>query len=373
PACAARDHLQRWQPTLPTTHDSYSNQTTLRDSDLSQIKDVIVHAWAESTKESYSSGLLGYHVFCDTKSIPDCDHAPANSTLISMFISSLTGQYSGSTVANYLQGVCTWHIMHHLGWSHNDTEIEALLKAAMILAPISSKQKPREPYTISVLTLMQDTLNLMDPAEAAVFACLTTTFWCTACVGKFTVPRLDAFDPSLHIKPFNVTHEKDRQGLMVTNGVTHIVTTNFHLPRTKSALLGEDVSWAQQHGPSDPQAALQNHFAINSPPLNSHLFTYKHKGGHRPLTKSKFTTSLSSAAKKAGIKPLQGHGVHIGSTLKYLLRNVPFNVIKIKGCWASDAFLVYLRCHAQILAPYIQASPPLHESFLCYTMPPIHH
>ncbi|KIK93799.1 hypothetical protein PAXRUDRAFT_144255, partial [Paxillus rubicundulus Ve08.2h10] len=258
PACAARDCLQRWQPTLPTTVILCDdNQTTLHDSDLSQIEDVIVYAWAESTKVSYSFGLLVYHVFCDAKSIPDCDHAPANSELVSMFISSLAGQYSRSTVANYLQGVRTWHIMHRLGWSHNNMEIEALLKAAMTLAPISSKQKPCEPYTISVLTLMWDTLDLTDTAKAAVFACLTMTFWCTACVSEFTVPHLDTFDPSLHVKSSNVTHEKDCQGLMVMN---------FFLPRTKSALLGEDVSWAQQHGPLGPQAALQNHFAINSPP-----------------------------------------------------------------------------------------------------------
>ncbi|KIK91270.1 hypothetical protein PAXRUDRAFT_149872 [Paxillus rubicundulus Ve08.2h10] len=149
--------------------------------------------------------------------------------------------------------------------------------------------------------------------------------------------------------------------------------TNFRLPRTKLALLSEDVSWVQQQGPSDPQAAFQNHIAVNNPPLDGHLFAYKHKDGYCPLTKSKFTTTLSSTAKRAGIKPIQGHGVQIRSTLKYLLCNIPFDVIKIKGCWASDTFLVYLHHHAQILAPYIQASPPLHKSFLCYTMPPVHH
>ncbi|KIK81231.1 hypothetical protein PAXRUDRAFT_156541, partial [Paxillus rubicundulus Ve08.2h10] len=122
---------------------------------------------------------------------------------------------------------------------------------------------------------------------------------------------------------------------------------------------------------SDPQAALLNHFTMNDLPLNGHLFAYKHKGSHRPLTKSKFTTTLSSKAKRVGIKPIQGHGVQIGSTLEYLLCNIPFDVIKIKGHWVSDTFLIYLHHHAQILAPYIQASPPLHESFLQYTMPPI--
>ncbi|KIJ06991.1 hypothetical protein PAXINDRAFT_91135, partial [Paxillus involutus ATCC 200175] len=362
PACTARDRLQRWLPAPPSTHNHQNSSAALQESDTTRIKDVMAHAWAESTRESYSSGLLVFHVFCDAKSIPDCDRAPTSTQVIALFISSLTGQYSGSMVANYLQGIRTWHVMHHLIWSHNDTEIKALLKAAVTLAPTSSKRKLHEPYTINVLSLMRDNLDLTDPVEAAVFACLTTTFWCTARVGEFTVPRLDAFDPLLHVKPSNVTHEKDRQGLMVTN---------FHLPRMKLALLGEDVSWAQQHGPSDPQAAFQNHIVVNSPPVDNPLFAYRHKGGHRPLTKSKFTASLSSTAKKAGIKPLQGHSVCIGSTLEYLLRNVPFDDVKIKGRWASDAFLIYLRCHAQILAPYIQASPPLHESFLRYTMPPI--
>ncbi|KIK78724.1 hypothetical protein PAXRUDRAFT_163214, partial [Paxillus rubicundulus Ve08.2h10] len=362
PACAARDCLKMWKPTLHPNHSLHAFPTIIQESNLSRIKDVITHTWAESTKESYGSGLLVFHVFCDTKSIPDSDHAPTSSELISFFISSLAGQYSGGTVTNYLQGVRTWHIMHRLRWSHNDTEIKALLKAAITLAPTSSKRKPREPYTVDILGLMHDNLNLADPADVAILACLTTTFWCTAWVGEFTVPCLDAFDPSLHVKPSNVTHEKDHQGVMVTN---------FHLPRMKSALLGEDVSWAQQHSPLDPQVALQNHFNVNNPPTDGHLFAYKHKGGHRPLTKSKFTTSLSSAAKRAGIKPLQGHGVRIGSTLEYLLCNIPFDVIKIKGRWASDAFLVYLRRHAQILAPYIQASPPLHKGFLRYTMPPI--
>ncbi|KIK83595.1 hypothetical protein PAXRUDRAFT_153115 [Paxillus rubicundulus Ve08.2h10] len=176
PTCAARDCLQKWQPAPHTTHDPHSSPTTFQESNLNQIKDVIAHAWAESTKESYGSSLLVFHIFCDSKSIPDHDHTPANSELISMFISSLTGQYSGSTIANYLQGVHTWHIMHRLDWLHNNTEIEVLLKAAVTLAPISSKCKPCKLYTIAVLSLMHDSLDLTDLARAAVFACLTTTF-----------------------------------------------------------------------------------------------------------------------------------------------------------------------------------------------------
>ncbi|KAF9228760.1 hypothetical protein BS17DRAFT_792836 [Gyrodon lividus] len=240
--CTAQEHLQLWKPTTHAVINSLDFvPTTTHKSDQSQIKNIITHAWAESTKESYGSGLLVFHVFYDAKSITDSDHTPASSKLIAFFISSLASQ---------------------LSWLHN-MEIKALLKAAAALAPTSSKCKPHELYIVNILIVMHDNLNLADPADAAIFACLTTTFWCTA---------------------------QDWQGLKVTN---------FHLPRTKSTFLREDVSWAQQNG----------------------------------------------------------HGIHIGSTLKYLLHNIPFNVVKIKGCWASNAFLMYLHHHTQILAPYIQASP----------------
>ena len=78
-----------------------------------------------------------------------------------------------------------------------------------------------------------------------------------------------------------------------------------------------------------------------------------------------------TAATKANLEPLQGHGIHIGSTLEYLLRGVPFEVIKVKGRWASDAFLIYLTKHAQILAPYMQAQPELQAEFVRLTMPHI--
>ena len=133
------------------------------------------------------------------------------------------------------------------------------------------------------------------------------------------------------------------------------------------------MNWVHQDGLSDPDSVLKNHLCINNPLPDSPLSAYKdkHKQILKPLTCSKFLSTLSLAVKAAGMKPLSSHGIRIGSTLKYLLCNVPFDVVKIKGCWASDAFLLYLRHHVQILAPYMQAVPELHDSFLHFTMPPI--
>ena len=300
------------------------------------------------------------YIFCDRKEIPEADHAPASSVLLAAFISTLAGAYSGSTVSNYLNSVRAWHTLHSLNWALSDTETDALLKASSFLAPPSSKRPPREPYTVDVIIAICGQLDLLSPLHTATFACLTTTFYATMHTGEFTTRTLTSFNPATHIKPSDVQVNHNRNGITITN---------FHLPCTKSASGGEDVNWAKQSNLSDPAAAFDNHTTMNAPPPNGPLFTYQHGKGYRPLTKAKFIAVLNLALKSAGKSPLQGHGIHIGSTLEYLLRNIPFEVVKVKGRWASDAFLVYLHCHAQILAPYMQAQPKLQESFFCLTLP----
>ena len=130
----------------------------------------------------------------------------------------------------------------------------------------------------------------------------------------------------------------------------------------------EDVYWASQEGDTDPTKALVQHLRINQPSDASHLFSYKVANTRHTLTKSKFLERVGEAARAAGLEPLQGHGIRIRSTLEYLLRGVPFDVMKAKGRWAGDSFQLYLRKHAVVIAPYIQAAP-IHEGFVRYTMP----
>jgi hypothetical protein len=110
------------------------------------------NAWAASTCELYSAGILVYHVFCDVKAIPEELQAPVSQTLITFFIVSLVGLYSGSTIANYVYGLCAWHVLHGLEWRLNPSEIDTTLKGAEWLTPPSSKRKKRQPYTPKFMT-----------------------------------------------------------------------------------------------------------------------------------------------------------------------------------------------------------------------------
>ena len=204
-------------------------------------------------------------------------------------------------------------------------------------------------------------LNIMEPLDAAVAACLTTTFWSVARTGEFTVPSIEKFDPTIHVKRCDIRYSEDHHSLKVTV---------FALPRTKCSISGEDVYWAAQDGLTDPAHLLENHLRVNTAPARAHLFAYRHGKGFRPLTKRTFMDHLNAIGLLLGLNHLRGHGIRIGSTLEYLLRGVPFDVMKAMGRWIGEAFLLYLRQHAVIMAPYMQAHTLL-ETFTHYTMPPI--
>ncbi|KAF8841454.1 hypothetical protein BDN67DRAFT_884747, partial [Paxillus ammoniavirescens] len=233
-----KDQLLLWSPIRP--HSTLDSKAALSRNDIQRIYNVIAHAWADSTKETYGSDLLAFHIFCDHKNVPEPDRAPAIPSIVSAFISALAGSYSSSAVSNYVNSVRAWHTVHGLEWALNDTETEALLKAASSLAPPQSKRPPREPYTVDLLISIRNHLDLTSPLHVAIFACLTTAFYATARVGELTTKTLLSFDPLSHIKPSDVHVERDRQGNAVTN---------FHLPKSKSAPNREDINWARQVSP----------------------------------------------------------------------------------------------------------------------------
>ncbi|CAA7265210.1 unnamed protein product [Cyclocybe aegerita] len=323
PHVFARERLTRWRPTtVRTATDNQGRPTHLSAEDLARILEVMAGAWADGTLEVYGTGLLTWHAFCDKNGVSEDQRAPASPLLIASLIATLSGAFSGGTIANYVYGIRAWHILHGVPWKMVDPELEALLKAAEKATPPMSKRKKRQPYTKDFMVAIRGQLDLSTPLHAAVYACLTTTFWSAARVGEFTVKNLTSFDANKHVKPSNVTTTTDQNGFE---------TTEFFIPSTKSEPTnGETVSWSRQNGDTDPETAFHNHIDVNSPPNGGHLFAYKVGSGYKPLTKHKFIQILTTAARAAGLEPLQGHGIRIGSTLEYLLRGIPFDVMKAK-------------------------------------------
>ena len=357
PHCTTKDQLLIWHPA-----QAQVLQQPLQQEDMQHLRDVLPHTWADSTKEMYGLGLLAFHTFCDFKSILEPEQAPVAEDMMSAFIAHLAGAYTSSTVVNYVSVVQAWHAIHGLEWCINEREADLLYKATWNLAPPTAKWPAREPYTLGTIASIRTQLDLTSPLHMAVFTCLTTTFFTAAHTGEFMIPNLKAFNSAHHITQAGISIQHDWNGLQVTC---------FRLPWTKKSPIGEEVNWAKQTGPHDLEEAFSNHLRINNPSDTVPLFAYCSKLGFVPLTRSKFLKVLDTAMSNTRITPLKGYGIRIGATLEYLLCKIPFNVVKVRGRWARDSFLIYLRKHAQILAPYMQENPEVHATFLQHTIPPI--
>ena len=67
PHCTVSKRLRQWIP-----HQQGHLASALTSvQDLEHILDVMSASWAPGTKETYSAGLLVYHVFCNARSIPE--------------------------------------------------------------------------------------------------------------------------------------------------------------------------------------------------------------------------------------------------------------------------------------------------------------
>ncbi|KAG2060439.1 hypothetical protein BDR06DRAFT_1053562 [Suillus hirtellus] len=335
----------------------------ITEEDLERVLTVMNLSWAAGTRECYGVGLLIFHIFCDERSVPEDQCCPVNTWTMLNFVSSCAGSYSGKTLTNYIYTVKAWHTIHGQAWGVNQDQLKALLDEAAELTPASLKRSKWEPFTVKLILQIRSHLNLGTPLDAAVYACLTTAFYTLCQLGELTTKTIKDFEVERVVKHLDVVFDvKDRHYYHVTK---------IFILRTKVSATGESIYWAQQEDQTDPKTVLLHHFAVNDSKLHGHLFAWKHIKGVRPLTKNKFWKRINSVIKRASLGNFKGHSLHIGGTLEYLLRRIPFDIVKSIGRWSSEAFTGYLRKHTMILTLYLQDSPAL-ECCTRYTMPPAH-
>lgn len=236
PHCLARDRLSYWklfcEDTRRTITSNDPRELSISDSQLDRVLEVMGSSWAASTKEMYGAEemygarLLVFHVYCDTQQIAESQRCPISRPLLLAFLSSCTGSYSSSPLANYTAGLKAWHILHGHPWLIPAGELKSILDGAAKFAPPASKCAKRSPFTPAIIIEICNHLNLEDPKDSAIFACITTSFYSVARLGEFTVSAMKDFNPRKHITQGDVSEGIDRNGLVVTK---------FHLPSTKSA------------------------------------------------------------------------------------------------------------------------------------------
>lgn len=293
--------LEKWQP-------AFTISSTIPSHILLKQKKVAIAAYAPSTRNTYGTGLLKYHSFCDIIALPEINRTPCTTTIISGFITYLSGNYSKSAITSFIAGVKVWHAVNSITFDIDDKIVSTLLRGAARLQP--PPQSCRLPLTLIELEQILQNVNLENPEQVAFAACLTTTFFCCARLGEFTVLNVKSFNPKKHITISNVSFQHDRYFNKVTA---------FTIPHTKVSITGETVFWAKQKLTVDPQTFFFLYLKMNEPRPHEHLFSFKTYNKKIPMTRSIFLRNLNMASTKAKVQIHSGHSIRIGATLEYLL------------------------------------------------------
>lgn len=309
-----------------------------------------MHAWSETTRQKYSSGIERYKKFCVSRGFPEHECFPASEKVLCSFVATFAGTRAGSTIRNDLAAVRAWHIINALEFP-STTRLVYALKGASNMTPASSKRDLRPPMTVKKLSILRSNIDVRLPLDAAVFFAATTAFFGQLRLGELLPPNERIFDAT---RTPAVRHVLEPNG----NGSRRIC-----LPYTKVAKgKGEQVIICRQHLSSDPIHAYENHLAINRPSPDDPLCGFRDASGKiRPLTKSRFMKRCNEIWVKEGLPRSTGHEFRIGGTTHLLLSKVPPDVVKMMGRWSSDAFQRYWR-QIEILAPlYAEYLKPLKD------------
>lgn len=364
PLVPARERLRRWfAPHSDSFHCSILEELPL--ADVLNLFDVMLVSIEVKTCENYGAGLLRFHQYCDSRSIPESSRMPASDRLLASFIASWANKVAATTAQNWLAGIHFWHNLHGAPWYGH-----GLLKTATAglskVVPDSSKRPRRPPVTLEHMHALFRGLDLSNAFDSAVFAVACVAFWCccryetvtssgtcthSVRLGELVTNSVNSFDTARH-----VSRSTDIRRLFLPNKVPFTV---FHIPWTKTTHgNGADIVASKIDDLTNPVTAFDHHLSANaSVPLSAPLFAYETAGGGwAPMTRPWFLARCNQVWKDVGLMELTGHCFRIGGASELLLQGIPPDVVAMQGRWKSRAFLEYWRKIESILPLFVTSS-----------------
>ncbi|KAJ6510867.1 hypothetical protein C8R45DRAFT_1089004 [Mycena sanguinolenta] len=158
------------------THRCARGSPQLSAGSKGRIQHALENTWADSTMMKYSSGLEAFHEFCDRENIPQRQRLPAGEELLCAFAAACTGEIAGGTARGAIAAIKAWHIIQDAQWN-GGIRLRYTLKGVENLTPDHSRRDQRPPVTRAMVDMLQNTLDLADPTDAAVYAAACCAFW----------------------------------------------------------------------------------------------------------------------------------------------------------------------------------------------------
>ena len=245
--------------------------------------------------------------------------------------------HSVKAIRNYLQGIKTLHQLLKVRPPNlKDTEVYLTLRALtkVLARPI----RRAHPVTPEILLDLVAFLDLNKRADLVFWGILVIGFLGMLRKSNLVPDTVESFDP---IKQLTRGHIEFREHLAVIN-----VTWAKNIQNKEQPL--EIPLFEFKDSVMCPIDILK---ALLKTPGKPHypLFGYKKKVSY---TYSQFQARFKKLLRRAGYKPelFSSHSLRRGGCVFAYRNGTPESLIQVHGCWASDAYKVYLQHPLEVRA-----------------------
>lgn len=291
-----------------------------------QVASFRAQVFADTTRRTYNSQLVTYLKFCEQANIAPVPIAERD---LMCYVAFLTGRLQYSSIRQYLNVVRIIH--EETGYANplqQNWGVNSLFKG--IKRSLGNQCTPKLPITVDILRRIFHVVDFTMPVELC--------FWCACCIAFFSFLRKsNLFVDSCGNRKFLTRGSLTFSPQGVVINVQDSKTIQFQDRRVQIPLARMSGS------PLCPaQAALM---LLRGVPggSNDSLFRYSQIGKVHFLTYRSFLELLKNKLALLGYDSSKyaGHSFRRGGTTLALSCNIPSELVKLHGDWASSAYLRY--------------------------------
>ena len=291
-----------------------------------QVARFRANMFAESTWRTYKCHLAIYLGFCEKANIQP---VPISDRDLACYAAYLAARMSYNSIKQYLNIV---RLLHEDAGYTNPLQQNWLLTCVFkgIKRTLGAPCVQKLPITLDIMKALFSVIDVKSPLEV--------TFWCACVIAFFSFLRKsNLFFDSKHKGKFLKRGDLvfRPQGVILSIGASKTIQFCDRVVQVPLARVPKSVL-------CPAQAAM---FMVKSCPGSSRdpLFQYIHSGRVVSLSYRVFLDLLKRKLNQLGYNPSRyaGHSFRRGGATLALSCNVPSELVKLQGDWASPAYLRY--------------------------------
>ena len=295
---------------------------------------------ASSTHRTYKSAQLRFVNFCSQagRLHPSGSPCPASEWTLCLFATHLSSSLCSSSIKIYLSAVRSMHI--DLGLPD---PLVACLQLQRVLRGIKRTQgstgSSRLPITDHHMLIIYKSLCLSNHDHLMFRAASTLAYFGFLRSSEFTVSSLSAFNPLVHLSISNIAVD--------SHVSPSCLQLNIKASKTDPFRKGCCLYIGMGRPPLCALSALIQYLPLRGQSPGP-LFLLS---SGQPLSRALLTRWLKDIFAAAGIEgSFSSHSFRIGAATVATRSGIPDHLIQAMGHWNSDAYKLYIRTPAEVLA-----------------------